>query len=222
MAARGPLVCVIAGGDLPDGPLVKRIARSAEMVVCADGGARHARRLGIRPDLILGDLDSLPPAVRRFFRGVTVRRVPDQESTDLEKALKHCISIGAVAAVVLGAIGDRIDHSAGALGCFRRFGKKLRLTVVDRTGTISLLGRDETLPSYRGERFSLIPLDRCTGVRLDGARYPLRGEPLRLGVREGIGNSATGRSVRVRHTGGTLLFYRMRRARSAGRGRAAG
>ncbi|HLB00126.1 MAG TPA: thiamine diphosphokinase [Bacteroidota bacterium] len=204
------VACIIAGGDIPADSLVVKLARSADLVVCADGGARHASRLGIRPDVILGDLDSLTPAGRRRFHRVIIRRFPDQESTDLEKAIRYCVSLKIAGAVIAGAAGDRLDHSTSALGCFRKFGRKIRLMLVDRAGSLTLLGPDEKIPMKRGETFSLIPLDRCRGVRLDGARYPLCGETLQLGVREGISNAATGVSVRVRHSGGTLLLYRLR------------
>jgi thiamine pyrophosphokinase len=200
---------VIANGDVPGRALVRGIAAKADVVICADGGARHALRLGIRPHLILGDLDSISASIRRQFSDVEILRIPEQESTDLEKAIRYCLrqQIGAV--TIAGAIGDRLDHSTGALGCFRKFGRKIRISLVDRAGTLSLLGRDETIAMRRGERFSLIPVGRCPGVRTEGARYPLGGETLQLGVREGISNCATRKSVRVRHAGGTLLLYRM-------------
>jgi len=206
--AHGQNACVIANGDLPGAAVVRRLAREADVIICADGGTRHAARLGIRPDVIIGDMDSLSAAHRRRFRDVRILRVRDQESTDLEKALRHCVGLHIRSAVIVAAVGDRLDHSAGALGCFRKFGRRIRLTLVDRGGTLSLLGPDETITMARGALFSLIPVGRCTGVRIDGARYPMQGGSLEPGVREGISNSATGKSVRVRHSGGTLLFYR--------------
>jgi len=206
----GVSALIIANGDLPERALVNRLAGEADVIICADGGARHALRQRLRPDVILGDLDSISLLQRRHFQHVRILRIPDQESTDLEKAIRYCIALKLISVVIVGAIGDRLDHSTGAVGCFRKYGRKIHITLFDRAGTLSLLSPDETIPVQRGEVFSLIPLGRCTGVRLDGARYPLAGETLQLGVREGISNSATGRTVRVRHSGGTLLFYRMR------------
>ncbi len=204
----GRSACVIANGDLPGAAVARRLARDADVIICADGGARHAARLGIRPDVIIGDMDSLSAAHRRRFRDVRILRVRDQESTDLEKALRHCVALGIRSVVVVAAVGDRLDHSTGALGCFRKFRREIRLTLVDRGGTLSHLGPDETVTMARGALFSLIPVGRCTGVRIDGARYPMKGGSLEPGVREGISNRATGKTVRVRHSDGTLLIYR--------------
>jgi thiamine pyrophosphokinase len=211
---------IIANGDLPPAPvvhaLVKETLGRSGLIVCADGGARHSMALGIRPGVIIGDLDSLPSAARRAFPGTPVIRDPGQESTDLEKALLLCTASKCSSAVVIGAVGDRIDHSTGALGCIRKFGRKLALRVLDRSGELRLLGRDERITVTPGETFSLIPLTRCRGIVLKGAAYPLAGESLELGVREGISNRATGRTLHIRHTSGTLILYRLRPGPSAG------
>src|SRR5437764_395174 len=82
---------IIANGDVPTTRRVKSLASSCGMVVCADGGANHARRMRIVPDVILGDLDSMTAATRGHFMGVPVLFLEDQESTDLEKAIRFCI-----------------------------------------------------------------------------------------------------------------------------------
>lgn len=203
---------IIANGDLPPRAIVRSLARSvraaAGLIVCADGGARHAIALGVRPSVIIGDLDSLPAGHRTKFRGVPVVRDRDQETTDLEKAILLCRAGGCSSAVVAGAVGDRIDHSTGALGCIRKYGRAIALTILDRKGEIRLLARSEKVAFRRGETFSLIPLGRCRGVVVRGAAFPLSGESLELGVREGISNRATGRAVTIRHSTGTLLLYR--------------
>jgi thiamine pyrophosphokinase len=204
---------VIANGDLPPATVVRRFARRVRkaggIIVCADGGARHAALLGIRPDLILGDLDSVGRSARSRFPGTPVLRIPDQESTDLEKALRFCIEAKCGGVVVAGAMGNRIDHSTGALGCVKKYGRKLPMLLLDRAGRVRLLGRRETVAVSPGETFSLIPVGRCTGIVLRGALYPLSGETLEAGVREGISNRATGRRLSIRHSSGALLLYRL-------------
>lgn len=216
---------IIANGDLPDRRIIGEVLRSCRYVVCADGGARHAMRLGIRPDIILGDFDSLRDPIRRHFsssggrarRRVRILPVPDQESTDLEKAIRHCIGRGVRQATVVGATGARSDHSSLALGCFRKFGRRIELRIIDRAGTITMPARDTCIPLEEGEPFSLIPVGRCAGVRLENALYPLRDEALEPGVREGVSNRALGGPVRLRYRTGVLLLYRFHRKGHGGR-----
>jgi thiamine pyrophosphokinase len=211
---RGKHALIIANGDIPGAGVVRALARAVKrrsgLILCADGGSAHAMALGIRPSVILGDLDSLPRGVRASFPRSTVIRYPDQESTDLEKAVRYCIAAGCASADIVGATGGRIDHTAGALGCLRRFGRRISLRIIDRAGELRLLRRRERIPARRGEAFSLIPLGRCRGIVLTGALYPLAGESLEPGVREGISNRALGGALTIRHATGTLLLYRFR------------
>lgn len=199
---------ILANGTPPPASIIRRLVRSADLVVCADGGANLARRLRIRPDVVLGDMDSISPSTREFFRGVPFLQIPDQESTDLEKAIDLCIHRGMASVGIIGATGDRLDHTTGSLGCFKRFGAHLELTVFDTVGTISMIRRSVTFTATKGDRISLIPLERCTGVSTRNLAFPLRDESLQLGVREGISNEATGRRVTVSVRSGILLLYR--------------
>lgn len=221
---------VIGNGDIPRKDILLPLARSSDYIVCADGGARHARRLGIRPDVILGDLDSLSPSSRGFFsgttgnrrrRGVPVVEIADQESTDIEKALLHLLRKGAREVVLTGATGSRIDHSCLALGCFKKFGRRISMQIVDRAGTVTALNKKTRLTMEPGEHFSLIPLGRCSGVTLENARYRLKGSLLEQGVRDGVSNEALGTRVSVRYRTGILLLYRFhtKPKRPARRGR---
>ena len=209
---------IIASGDLPRSSLVRKLARSAGLVVCADGGARHAMRLGITPDAILGDLDSLSRAARRHFRDVPVIFIADQDSTDLEKAVGFCLGRNFRSVHAVGTFGSRIDHTTGSLGCFRKFAPGVLLTLHDREGSLSLLPRRSRLKTAKGERLSLIPLERSEGITTKNLRYALKDEVLELGVREGISNEAMGATVALSYRKGTLLVYRFHgRAEPKGR-----
>jgi thiamine pyrophosphokinase len=187
---------------------VRKLARGADLVVCADGGANHARRMKITPTVILGDLDSISVSTKRFFRKIPLLQIKDQESTDLEKAIGFCIARHAPCADVVGATGDRIDHSTGGLGCFKKFGRRIELRMYDTVGFLSLVRGTSHLKMKKGETLSLIPLERCRGVSTRNLLYRLSNDVLELGVREGISNEATSSLVRVSVKSGTLLLYR--------------
>ena len=74
--------------------------------------------LDIRPDEVVGDFDSLSEEAKTFYKGVKFSRSEDQDSTDLEKALR---SIDLPVVIVLGAFGGRIDHTLGAIQILHKF-----------------------------------------------------------------------------------------------------
>ncbi|MCJ7711876.1 MAG: thiamine diphosphokinase, partial [Chloroflexi bacterium] len=114
---------VIANGDVP-----VRAALDAAWpgwdaavtdIVAADGGFARARAIGLRPDLLVGDLDSLDPALLAAAEadGVPARRArPDKDESDAELALLAAIERGATRITVLGAFGGpRLDHALANL-----------------------------------------------------------------------------------------------------------
>jgi thiamine pyrophosphokinase len=203
---------IIANGELPPPAVVRSLARHADQIVCADGGANHARRLRIRPDIILGDLDSVTGATLRSFRTTALAYVDDQNSTDLEKALWYSVHHGCSTVHVVGGLGSRIDHTAGSLGCVRRFLPFCRVILHDTGGYLQPVGKEIRFAARAGETISLIPLTRCGGVTTVNLRYPLQNEILELGVREGISNVAMKRMVTIGVRRGILLLYRVRQA----------
>ena len=193
---------------MPDDYRVKKILSSAELIICADGGANHARRLGITPDIILGDLDSMTSSTRRYFKRIPQLFIEDQHSTDLEKAIDYCIQRNVKTVDILGATGDRIDHTTAALGCFKKYGKQIDLKLIDSLAGISRIRLSTRLKMSIGEKVSLIPLERCEGVTTSNLQYRLHNDILELGVREGISNEAVGTNVTISLKRGTLLVYR--------------
>jgi thiamine pyrophosphokinase len=202
---------IIANGSTPSRELLEEFVEERMFVVCADGGANRARRMGIAPSVIIGDFDSITKATLRYFGTVGLRHMPDQNSTDLEKAITFCIREGRHAITIVGATGDRLDHATGALGCFKKFGGKADLTVVDDVCEITRIKKRVSFEAIAGEKISLIPLDRCSGITTLGLLYSLKNETLELGVREGISNAATGTRVSVSVKRGTLLLCRFRK-----------
>ena len=199
---------IIANGTLPPVNRISLFTHNADYIICADGGANHARRLGMTPDIILGDFDSLLAATRKYFKSVDQQKIDDQENTDLEKALKHCVKLHFSSVDIIGAFGDRIDHTTGSLGCFKKFGTKIHIRFLDSAGETTRILKSLTIKTTKGEKISLIPLERCKGITTRHLRYPLHADTLELGVREGISNEATGHSATITVKKGTLLLYR--------------
>lgn len=199
---------IVANGAAPPRTLARRLAAAADLVLCADGGANHALRLGLRPDVIIGDLDSITPATARRFRAVPSLRIAEQYSTDLEKTIRYALLHRYADITVVGATGRRLDHTAGNLACFRKFGARCTLRFIDAEGELTLIGRKTDIATRKGELLSLIPLERCTGVTTTGLKYSLRNAVLELGVREGTSNRALAGRAAVSVKRGTLLLYR--------------
>jgi thiamine pyrophosphokinase len=197
---------VFANGDLSD----TLCPEDADLVLCADGGLRHAQALGIRPDVVIGDLDSLPAAGRETLeaRGVHVSVHPRaKDETDLELALLYAADHGAERITVLGARGGRLDHELGNL---------LLLAHPDLRGIdvrfcagpqeVVLIERERVLHGSSGDLLSLLPVGGdAQGITTQGLEYALDNETLHLGRTRGISNVFTGSRVKISLRSGLLL-----------------
>lgn len=206
----GPAL-IVAGGDAID-PAVLTDLPSPAWVVAADSGLDHARSLGLHPDLVIGDMDSVDPgtlaAVERS--GVPVERYPaDKDATDLELALERVIAGGFGQAIVIGGHGGRIDHLLGnaLLVAADRFAA---VRIEWRIGSTRVLvvrpHHPARVEGTAGDVVSILSVGGdAVGVTTSGMRWPLTGARLPTGSTRGISNQLTDREGTVTVADGVLL-----------------
>jgi len=191
---------LLLNGEVPDPGLVRQLARRCALLVCADGGARHASRLGLRPDAVVGDMDSVPRPLPRSWRGTSFLCDFDEDSSDFEKALAFVARAGCSRLYVAGILGGRLDHVLVNLALAQAWGSRRSLVIVDR-GLATLLGPGGyRLAVKRGEVVSLLAATTRAKLSVSGVRYPLRRAALAPGGR-GLSNVARGPVALTVHAG---------------------
>lgn len=200
---------LLVNGKSPTKSLFLSCRKRSEFFVCADGGANYAAEMGERPDLIIGDLDSIKATTVRKFQSVTTRRISDQNSTDMEKALAWLIRKNYTDIVVLGATGGRVDHLAGNLSALGKFSKRANITFIDESGEMRAVGSETVVDAMPGTIISLIPLSKCEGIVTHGLKWDLQNGVLELGVREGTSNVVKSSPATIRVRRGILLLYQL-------------
>ena len=211
---RGLDVLLFANGSLTQGVMVARLLDSlaSPRIICADGGALHARALRLKPHTIIGDLDSLSAEDVAAFKAAGAEIIqfpPEKNETDLELALRHCQRVGATTIRILGALGGRFDQTlANILLLTQASLGDLDIAVVDGDQTIRLLRPGvHRIQGERGDTISLIPLSESgEGLRSRRLKYPLRGESLHRGPARGISNVMLAETSELEFDGGLLLL----------------
>jgi thiamine pyrophosphokinase len=204
-------IVVVASGELH--PADASRLEGAEAVIAADGGAASLDRLGRRPDLLVGDLDSADPALvaRLEADGVRVARHPaDKDASDTELAIERAIAVGATEVVVLGAIGgERLDHELANLLLLADpalAGRDVRLVRGPTTVRVVRAGERLPLEGARGDVVTLLPIGGdASGVTTDGLRWALEAASLAMGRSRGLSNEVVGHPASVSVERGTLL-----------------
>lgn len=195
---------IVANGSLPNEALVRAEIDSADYTLAADGGANSLHALGMTCHAIIGDFDSIDADA---LPGIERIPTPDQEHTDLDKAIEHLITIGYRQIAMIGVTGTRLDHSFGALEMLIKYGRIALLRLIDDVGCACLAGDEVTFNVVPGQTVSLLPIGTVESVNTEGLKWNLKGEKLASGVRDGISNVALGDSVTVRTRGGNLVVY---------------
>lgn len=210
--------CVIfANGDFSLPKLSDSPWRQAELVIACDGGARHCRLLGITPQLVIGDMDSIAPSLLAEFeeQGSEIHRVPARkDKTDLELAIELAVDRGAQDILIFGGLGSRWDMSIAAIMLLAAPAwTRISLSLRDGSTCIHRLGGGGrlSLTGASGDTLSLVPLaGPVRGVTLTGLDYPLTDEDLPIGSTRGISNVFLGNRAEIALKEGLLLCIHSR------------
>jgi thiamine pyrophosphokinase len=212
-------IFVIAGGALGDPARFRECweRRGRPPLICADSGARHLQPLGLVPELIIGDMDSLEPALQAHFTraGSRFLRYPvAKDETDTQLALEYACQAGADEIRIYGAMGSRIDHTLGNISLLA-LGLKhgVRTVLVDEHCEVFLVRGRHEISGEAGEIVSIFPFgERAEGITLEGFAYPLHEATLEIGSTLGVSNLLTGETAVVTVAGGVLLVVHYAKA----------
>lgn len=201
---------IIANGKAPNKSDVKYFqSLGYNTVICADGGANSLYKLGLIPDLIIGDFDSIDSDVKKYYSTRSkIIRYTRQNDTDVEKCLKYAISTNYIKAVILGATGDRLDHSICNLGILLKFYNKIIISMMHESSYLQVLSGRNVLDTIRGEIISIYGFDNRTKIQSAGLKYPLKNIALPFGVRESTSNIALENNIELNITGGKVFVVR--------------
>jgi thiamine pyrophosphokinase len=208
-------IIIFANGELPDLTKARSLLRTGDTVICADGGTRHARDLGLSPDLIIGDLDSTDIGTIQKFKdsGVTVESFPrDKNETDLELAIQRAVELRPEKIIILAALGGRLDQTLANIALLtdpRLVNIDFRLD--DGVEEILLCRDQSEVHGGSGDLLSLIPWQGAvSGIQTTGLKWALRNETLYPDKTRGISNEMTGETASVSIESGLLLVVHRR------------
>ncbi|MFN3874004.1 MAG: thiamine diphosphokinase, partial [Ignavibacterium sp.] len=168
-----------------------------------------ALKLGLVPDFIIGDLDSVSDEAINFFSDKsTIIKIQRQNDTDVEKCLKFAIRKGFSEALLLGVTGDRLDHTICNLGIVLKFYDKIKCNIVAENSFLTPTDKTVVLKSKSGETISLYAFNTKTKITSTGLKYQLRNSTLPFGERESTSNVATKDEVKLIVRGGIVFIIR--------------
>lgn len=204
-------IIIFANGNLPNPEKARTLLRPDDFILCADGGTRHALALGLTPNVVIGDLDSVTDEERRKMKELdveTIQHPTDKNETDLELAINHALTLNPSQILILAALGGRMDQTLANIALL----SDLRLSTFDirlSDGVEEIFFcRDQVQVKGRsGDIVSLIPWQgEVTGVFTENLRWHLHHETLYPEKTRGISNEMTADVATVSIKSGLLLI----------------
>lgn len=200
---------IIANGEACSEELLGQLLEWSPFVVVLDHAIYRVLDLGIKIDVWMGDFDQDHDfeEIRARQEPLEIIATPDQEKTDLEKAIDFLIDRGFPAANIVWATGRRADHAITNITNMVRYKERIRLVMFDDYSKIFPLSGVFEKWYVAGTPISLIPVGVVNGIVTSGLKYNLYNETLTIGYRTGNSNEvATDGLVRISSAEGDLLI----------------
>ena len=195
---------VLSGGDISD-ELLKKWAKSADRILAADAGADLLLGVQLIPHLVIGDMDSVSQSALSAAREIS--RIGHQDNTDCDKLLLHAAEEGHPSVTLIGVEGDLPDHVLAILHSAARSALDVRLAYRRGIGWIVKPGRSRRISTQTGRRTSLLAIEPCEGVHLEGCQWPLRNAELSPTGPTSISNRTEADEVAVTIAKGAALLF---------------
>jgi thiamine pyrophosphokinase len=208
-------IFIFANGELPDINKARALIQNADYIICADGGTRHALELNIKPDLIIGDLDSADQSALQHFQDADVKidTYPrDKNETDLELAINRAIELSPNQILIIAALGGRLDQTLANITLLtdpRLSAFDVRLD--DGVEEIFLCRDQVQVHGRIGDIVSLIPwLGAVSEIQTKNLKWVLQKETLYPDKTRGVSNEMLSDTASVSIGSGLLLIVHRR------------
>jgi len=210
---------LFANGEAPN--LTALELQAQDFLVAVDGGLHHLHALGLSPQLLIGDMDSLTLQEVEACKqaGIEILSFPPaKDKTDLELALDEVLRRGYREIVIAFALGGRLDQTLGNLALLAKPGfDNCVVRIDDGVTEVYLLRREITLACQPRDTVSLLAWGGpCEGIHTSGLSYPLLGETLLPWQTRGVSNCCTDERFSVNLDQGALLLIHTRQNQDNG------
>ncbi len=200
---------VLAGGELKVTKELTALAKTAELVVAADSGLKHAKALKVKPTVIIGDFDSIASKTLADYPEIERITYPRKKDyLDFELALQYVQTQGSKDILVFGATGGRLDQSLAAIMIAAKTANKSNISLHSGKQDLyfmagsSLLG----LELKPGTTFSIISFSKASKLSLKGAEYELEKAELSFAIGKGVSNVSVSPTLTIKLFSGLIVI----------------
>lgn len=203
---------IIGNGSNLDKDVLVLENLNIEYVICADGGLEKAEKLGLTPNIIIGDLDSVNKLVLKKYLDINIELIkyPSEKNyTDMELAIEHAIEKGFKNIILIGATGSRLDHTIANVMLIEKYYKNgIHIQVIDNNNIIQVVDKSIEIMNKKDYFVSIVPItDSIEVVSLIGFKYPLNNVNVKRGSTLCISNQIIHEKGSIKLDKGIALVF---------------
>lgn len=204
---------IICGGVVDTPQELRKYINDIDVVICADKGGLHAKNIGIFPNLLLGDMDSIPKDILEEYKNKNVDMEifsSEKDMTDSEIAIWRAVTLGCTQLVIIGALGGRVDQSIANIFILKKLLEQgVDAVIVNEKNEVRLIKDKIELLADKLYKLSLIPLtQKVTGITTKGLKYSLNNGELEIGKSVGVSNEFEEDLAQITIKDGLLLVIK--------------
>ena len=198
---------IIGNGVIDNYDKIRTKLRPDDYIICADGGYKHSKLLGVKPAVVVGDMDSIGD---NDYDGEIINLPIRKDFTDSEVCIKYILLKRFEEVMMLGFTGKRQDHSLANIFLLKQFSDtQTDAYIVDEHNEIRFTKNENIIYGKKGNIVSIIPVTGdLTGVTTEGLDYPLNNETLVFGETRGVSNIMKADKCKITITNGQGLIIK--------------
>lgn len=205
---------IVGNGEIDNLGILKKAVKKSDLIIAVDGGTEYLNKLSLRPDYIIGDLDSIK-AIPKNDKSIQILRFPtEKDKTDTEIAIEFALKNGASEILLFGMTSQsRIDHSINNIFLLESLAERGVQNILFANGgaRLAAVKRGTELYKKDGSLVSLIPLtEEVENITTEGLKYKLKNEPLFRNKTRGMSNVLIKPGAKIEFGEGTLLVIQMK------------
>ena len=164
---------ILANGAFPKSEKLLNILDDAKRIVCCDGAVNKLVQSGREPSIIIGDLDSVNADIKVKYSDKLIHII-NQDTNDLTKAVNWCDSCSISDIVVLGATGEREDHTIANIALLSKYQEQINIKMLTDNGVFIPIQQTTVFESFEGQQVSIFSQNPEVEISSEGLKYPLQ------------------------------------------------
>ena len=165
---KNPLL-IVANGEFPSNEIAIKQIKECNSIMACDGAANTLINRGYKPDIIIGDLDSIS-SENKVYHSDKIIEVKDQNQNDLRKAIDYAIIRKIKDIRIIGATGKREDHTIGNIFSLIKY-HAVNIKIFTNTGFFTIINSNKKIRSFKGQQVSIFSLDDTIQIESRNLKY---------------------------------------------------